>query len=92
MSKGEKVALQIQWYTKAAGLHNLEGTAVEAGIIIGTAEGGIWGYALYPVLMSAAGTPEGQRVIYGIVDGLAPNPPTSTEGIIVREIARRVFE
>jgi len=52
LSAGEKAQIAVQGVIERSGLHNLQGTAVEASLILVTAEGVIWGYAFYPLVLN----------------------------------------
>lgn len=52
-------------------------------------------YTAYPAVMVAAGTPQGQEILIGIVEGLAPGPPTDAPGVgvsIMKDAILTFFE
>ena len=78
---GERIGQQVQWQVQVSGLTNLQGIAKETVQVLGTAGVGVAVYAAYPAVMVAAGTPQGQEILIGIVEGLAPGPPTNAPGV-----------
>lgn len=50
---------------KATALYNLPGASIE----------------VYEALMVSAGTPQGQAILTGIAEGLAPGPPSTAHGV-----------
>jgi hypothetical protein len=71
----------VQWQVQVSGLTNLPGIAKETTQVLGAAGIGLAAYAAYPAVMVAAGTPQGQEILIGIVEGLATGPPTNTPGV-----------
>jgi hypothetical protein len=74
-----------EWWIEKSGINEFQSSLYTGALTVGAAELCIWGWVVGPEAYYSAllwtGTPQGQQVLQGVVDGLAPGPPSNAYGV-----------